>query len=108
MVRISHMLSIRLRLTLWYLCVFGVLLIAFSTYIYSSVSRDIRKRFDASILRNAQGMANYFGEFVERQNIEAGAKETLRELREGRESSAIFREGQLLAANDTDVTEAVA
>ena len=102
------MLSIRLRLTFWYLCVLGVLLIAFSTYIYSSVSRDIRKRFDASILRNAQGEANYFTEFVERNNAEAGAKETVLELREGRESSAIFREGKLLAANDEDVTAAVA
>ncbi len=100
--------SIRVRLTAWYLLVFGTLLVVFSTYIYSSVARDMRKRFDASVLRTAQEMANYFGEFAERKNPESGAKETVIELREGRESAAIFREGQLLAANDNDVTAAVA
>jgi len=100
--------SIRVRLTLWYLLVFGTLLIAFSTYIYSSVASEMRKRFDASVLRTAQEMANYFGEFAERNNVEAGAKETVLELREGRESEAIFREGRLLAANDDDVAVAVA
>src|SRR5260370_16530247 len=99
--------SLRVRFTLWYLLVFGVLLIAFSAYIYSFVSRDMRKRFDASVLRTAQEMANYFSEFAERKNEAAGAKETVLELREGRESAAIFREGQLLASNDEDVTVAV-
>src|ERR1700730_15676741 len=99
--------SIRVSLTAWYLFVFGTLLIAFSTYIYTSVAREMRKRFDASVLRTAQEMANYFGEFAERKNVEAGAKETVLELREGRESSAIFRKGQLLAANDEDVIAAV-
>src|ERR1700674_3311360 len=100
--------SIRVRLTLWYVCVFGALLIVFSAYIYSFVSRDMRKRFDASILRNSQAMASYFTEFAERKNVEAGAKETVKELREGRESAAIYREGQLLATNDDDVIATVA
>ncbi len=100
--------SIRVRLTLWYLLVFGILLFAFSAYIYSIVSRQMHKRFDASVLREAQEMANYFGEFSERKNEQAGAHETVLELREGRESAAIFREGQLLAANDEDVKTAVA
>src|SRR5260370_36982798 len=67
----------------------------------------MRKRFDASVLRTAQEMANYFSEFAERNNVEAGAKATVLELREGRESEAIFREGRLLAANDDDVAVAV-
>src|SRR6266511_1005666 len=99
--------SIRVRLTLWYLLVFGALLIVFSAYIYSLVSRDMRSRFDASLSRNAQAMASYFTEFAERKNVEAGAKETVKELREGRESTAIYREGQLLASNDDDVIAAV-
>ena len=100
--------SIRFRLTAWYLLAFGALLISFSAYIYTSVGRDMRKRFDASVLREAQEMANYFGEFAERKNLEAGARETVTELREGRESAAIFREGKLLASNDADVVAAVA
>lgn len=99
--------SIRVRLTLWYLSVFGVLLIAFSAYIYSIVSRDMRKRFDAAVLRSEQEMVSYFTEFVELKNADGGAQETVKKLREGRESAAIFREGQLLASNDQDVTTAV-
>jgi heavy metal sensor kinase len=94
------------RLTLWYLSVFGVLLIAFSTYIYSIVSRDMRKRFDAAVLRSEQEMVSYFTEFVELKNADGGAQETVKKLREGRESAAIFREGQLLASNDQDVAAA--
>lgn len=100
--------SIRVRLTLWYLLAFGVLLMAFSVYIYSSVSGLMRKRFDASVLRSAQEMAKYFGKTGQGNNMEEGAKQTLRELREGRESAAIFREGQLLAADDDDVLRAAA
>jgi len=100
--------SIRVRLTLWYLLVFGSLLIAFSAYIYSSISSDMRKRFDASLLRTAQAMASYFTEFAERKNVLRGAEETIRELKEGRELAAIFREGQLLTASGEGVTAAIA
>jgi heavy metal sensor kinase len=100
--------SIRVRLTLWYLLVFGGILIAFSAYIYSSISRDMRKRFDASLLRTAQAMASYFTEFAERKNVIRGAEETIRELKEGREIAAIFREGQLLASNGEEIIAALA
>lgn len=100
--------SIRVRLTLWYLLVFGSLLLAFSLYIYSTVSSDMRRRFDLSMVRTAQQMASYFAEFEEQNNTQKGAEETIRDLREGNESAAIFREGQLLAANDEDVLAAIA
>jgi heavy metal sensor kinase len=100
--------SFRARLTLWYLLVFGTLLLAFSTYIYTSVSSDMRKRFDASILRSTQEMSNFFKEFAERGNVETGAQETIKELREGLETTAIYRGDKLIAANDSDVTNAVA
>jgi heavy metal sensor kinase len=99
--------SIRVRLTLWYLLVFGSLIIAFSVYIYYSVSKDMHKRFDAALLRTSQSMANYFSEFGDRDNIEDQAKKTIRQLKEGRESAGIFREGKLLAANNEDVAAAV-
>jgi len=99
--------SIRLRLTLWYLLVFGSLLVVFSIYIYSVVSNDMHKRFDASLLRTAQSMANYFSEFGDRDSVEQEAKETINSLKEGRESAAIFREGELLAANDQDVLDSI-
>ncbi len=91
--------SIRLRLTLWYVLAFGVLLIGFSTYLYSSLADDLRKQFDVSLSRTAQAMANYFTEFAERRNIVGGARETVQESRFGDLSSAIFHKGQLLASN---------
>ncbi len=99
--------SIRVRLTLWYLLIFGSLLVVFSIYMYSLVSNDMHKRFDASLLRTSQSMANYFSEFRDRDNVEEEARETINSLKEGRESAAIFREGNLLAANNDDVVAAV-
>jgi two-component system OmpR family sensor kinase len=99
--------SIRVRLTLWYLLVFGSLIIVFSGYIYSVVSRDMHNRFDASLLRTSQSMANYFSEFRDRENDEEEARETISQLKEGRESAAIFRDGQLLATNNADVVAAI-
>src|SRR5258707_7481976 len=99
--------SIRVKLTLWYLLVFGGLLIIFSIYIYSVVSRDMHNRFDASLLRTSQSMANYFSQFRDRENDEDEAKETISQLKEGRESAAIFRGCQLLATNNYDVAAAI-
>ena len=99
--------SIRVRLTLWYLLVFGSLLVAFSLYIYSVVSNDMHKRFDYSLQRTSQSMANYFCEFGDRSDVQEEARETISSLKEGRETAAIFREGQLLAANNDDVVAAV-
>jgi heavy metal sensor kinase len=67
----------------------------------------MHKRFDASLLRTAQSMANYFSEFSDRDSVEQEAKETINSLKEGRESAAIFREGQLLAANNDEVVAAL-
>src|SRR5216683_8173370 len=52
-------------------------------------------------------MANYFSQFRDRENDEDEAKETISQLKEGRESAAIFREGQLLASNNHDVAAAI-
>lgn len=100
--------NIRVRLTLWYVLTFGSLLIAFSTYIYSSLSSEMRRRFDASLLRNAKAIATHFNEIVVRNNVTGGADRAIREFREGREAIAIFREDQLLASTGEDVTTAIA
>ena len=94
--------SIRVRLTLWYVMVFGVLLVAFSVYLYSSVANDLREQLDVSLERSAQAIANYFDEFTERKNIAAGAQETAHEVGIGNVSTAIYQEGQLIAAGGPD------
>jgi len=99
--------SIRTRLTLWYLLVFGSLLVGFSTYIDSSLSSDLRKQYDASLLRTARATATYFSEFVERKNVAQGARETILEMKLEKLSAAIFQDHQLLAASSDDITTAI-
>jgi heavy metal sensor kinase len=99
--------SIRTRLTLWYLLVFGSLLVGFSTYIDSSLSSDLRKQYDVSLLRTARATATYFSEFVERKNVAQGARETILEMKLEKLSAAIFQDNQLLAASSDDITTAI-
>ena len=108
--------SIRIRLTLWYLTVFGVLLIAFSTYLYSSLAIDSRKRFDFSLLRTADALATYFTQLATRQSPLSSAEETIRAFKVGshsaeiardRLSTAICRDGKLLASSDKDIVSAL-
>ena len=100
--------SIRTRLTLWYLLVFGSLLVGFSTYIDSSLSSDLRKQYDVSLLRTARATATYFSEFVERKNVAQGARETVLEMKLEKLSVAIFQDNRLLAASSDDITTAIA
>jgi heavy metal sensor kinase len=99
--------NIRVRLTLWYVLSFGTLLIAFSTYLYSSVSAEMRRRFDSALLRTAHTMATHFKRIVESGDVAAVAKETIQQLAEGREGVAFYGGGRLLFASDTDVTRAI-
>jgi heavy metal sensor kinase len=100
--------SIRARLTLWYLLGFGSLLAGFSAYIYTSLARDLAQEFDIGLLRTAQSVSDYFAEFVERNNVAAGARETVNELQFERLGTAIFRDRQLLAASNPDTAASVA
>jgi two-component system, OmpR family, sensor kinase len=100
--------SIRFRLTVWYLFVFGLLLTVFSVYIYSQLSLDLRTQFDMSLSRTAQTTANNFSEWTERKDIVGGAEDTVMELRLDNVGAAIFRGSELLAANNSEVTDAIA
>ncbi len=95
--------SVRLRLTLWYVLAFGMLLVCFSIYVLSSLSRDLRGDFDKALIRTADTTASYFEEFAERKKPAAGAVETIRELRLGKTGVAIFRGNELLASTGNDV-----
>jgi heavy metal sensor kinase len=95
--------SVRLRLTCWYVLAFGGLLMAFSLYVLSSVSRDLREQFDRELLQTVYTTSSYFQEFAEKDRAVAGAQETVRELKLGDENIAIFRQSQLLATTTNDV-----
>src|SRR5260370_36025983 len=52
-------------------------------------------------------MANFVSEFRDRESEEDEAKETISQLKEGRESAAIYRDSQMLATNNEDVAAAI-
>ncbi len=92
--------SVRLRLTLWYVLVFGLLLIGFSIFIYTLLSKSLYGRVDQSLSNAAQTTTTEFvTEIAEFQGGVAGAVETLKELQFPNMYLAIFADNQLLASN---------
>ena len=90
--------SIRFRLTLWYVVLFGMGLTVFSLYLFSTLQETIYLQFDESLLRTAQAAAGYFTEFTERGNAEKGAIETVKDIHLGRAAIAIMQDGRFLDA----------
>ena len=99
--------SIRFRLTIWYLLVFGLLLATFSAYVYSQLSLDLHKQFDISLSRTVQTTAHTFIEFAERKQIVDGAEDTVAELHLDNVGAAIFQDRNLLAASSPEISDAV-
>src|SRR5215472_12655095 len=93
--------SVRSRLTLFYVMIFGVLLGAFGLFLYALIRKDAHDRFDLSLTMTARTVANLFHQEL----IENGQEErvaTAHALREYQQPSlflAIFRDDRLLAAN---------
>src|SRR5215510_8913564 len=93
--------SVRSRLTLLYVMIFGVLLGAFGLFLYALISKDAHDRFDLSLTMTARTVANLFHQ----EMIENGQEErvaTAHALREYQQPSlflAIFHDDWLLAAN---------
>jgi heavy metal sensor kinase len=67
----------------------------------------LTQEFDIALLRTAQSLSDYFGEFVERQNLAGGAQETVLELQFERLGTAIYHDRQLLAASNPATAAAV-
>src|SRR5262245_29160626 len=93
--------SVRSRLTLLYVTIFGVLLGAFGLSLYALIRKDAQDRFDSSLTMTVRTVANLFHQEL----IENGQEErvaTAHALREYQQPSlflAIFRDDRLLAAN---------
>ncbi|HUI57034.1 MAG TPA: ATP-binding protein [Bryobacteraceae bacterium] len=99
--------SIRSRLTLWYVFIFGLLLIIFSAEVQFLLAGDLAQRFDDSLLRSARATANYFSEFAEKNRVEAGAQETVRDLQLGAARPAILQADRILASSDPAILAAI-
>src|SRR6185369_14119727 len=95
--------SIRLRLTAWYVLVFGLLLGGFSIVLYLLLAHDLLGHFDSELASNAKVTATFFhNEVLEnRGNIPAGALETLEELQIPGTALAIFERDRQLAATES-------
>ncbi len=93
--------SVRSRLTLLYVLIFGVLLCAFSLSLYALIHKDARGRFDNSLVKAARTVANLFHhEMIENgQEEKEGIKHAFREYQQPNLFLAIFRDDRLLGAN---------
>jgi heavy metal sensor kinase len=93
--------SVRARLTLLYVLIFGVLLGAFSLSLYALIRKDARDRFDRSLTKAARTIANLFHhEMIENGHVESVAiAHAIREYQQPNLFLAIFRDDSLLDAN---------
>jgi two-component system OmpR family sensor kinase len=96
--------SVRLRLTLWYVGVLGLILVAFSTGVYILVARDLRDRLDAGLRSSLETMAaalKHPSPTGETKN--ESMSRVFRELHFSNQAIAIFNaEGQPLVEKSAD------
>src|SRR5512145_934612 len=99
--------SVRARLTLLYVLIFGVLLGAFSLSLYTLIRKDARDRFDRSLTKAARTIANLFHhEMIENGHVEMVAiAHAIREYQQPNLFLAIFRDDRLLDANHNERNE---
>src|SRR5918999_4606994 len=91
--------SVRVRLTLWYVSMLALVLIAFSAVVYTLLSRTLFDRVDEN-LRSVIGVATVSirHDTEEGQSSEGAAQSTLAELYDSQQTLAIFDgSGRLLA-----------
>jgi two-component system OmpR family sensor kinase len=93
--------SVRERLTLWYVSVLALVLIAFSIGIYSLLSRSLYARVDDGIRSVIQvAIISLIHDTEEGQSSQGAAQSTVTELFNPQQALAIFdTSGKLLAAN---------
>ena len=94
--------SVRVRLTLWYVAVFGSLLVAFSVFMYQVLAQNLYARLDQSLTDTAGLVVGEFQSEIEENGgaIDVSAVQALNELQIRGVYLAIFDdEGNLLASN---------
>ncbi|HKQ80376.1 MAG TPA: heavy metal sensor histidine kinase [Blastocatellia bacterium] len=101
--------SVRLRLTLLYVLIFGALLGVFSLSLYALIRKDAHDRFDAALTKAARTVANLFHhEMIENGHVEIVATaHAIREYQQPNLFLAIFRDDRLLDANHIQNVESV-
>jgi heavy metal sensor kinase len=99
--------SVRARLTLLYVLIFGALLSVFSLSLYALIYKDARDRFDGELEKATRTVANLFHhEMIENGQEESVAiAHALREYQQPDLFLAFFRDDKLLAANRSQSAE---
>ncbi|HEY6401100.1 MAG TPA: heavy metal sensor histidine kinase [Blastocatellia bacterium] len=93
--------SVRARLTLLYVLIFGVLVGVFSLSLYALIYKDAHDRFDDELAKATRTAANLFHhEMIENGQLEdVAVAHALREYQQPNLYLAIFRDDQLVASN---------
>jgi len=93
--------SVHVRMTLWYVLVFGLLLGGFSIFVYAAISRAAYSRLDQSLSSRTEITANLLRSEMDESSgdLSAAAAETQRVLSLGDVHMAVFQGGRLLTAN---------
>src|ERR1700730_14417595 len=96
--------SVRVRLTLWYVLVFGGLLVGFRIFLYISLANQAYARLDHLLAHAAETAVAAFKTEMDENggNAPAGAVEALHELRLPDVYVAVFAGNQSLASNLPD------
>src|SRR5262245_56753016 len=99
--------SVRARLTLLYVIIFGALLSVFSLSLYALIYKDARDRFDGELEKATRTVANLFHhEMIENGQEESVAiAHALREYQQPGLFLAFFLDDKLLAANRSQNAE---
>jgi heavy metal sensor kinase len=90
--------SVHVRMTMWYVLVFGLLLGGFSIYVYTAISRAAYSRLDQSLTIGAETAANLLRSEMEESDgdLSAAAAETQKLLSFGEVQMAVFDGGRSL------------
>jgi heavy metal sensor kinase len=93
--------SVHVRMTLWYVLVFGLLLGGFSIFVYAAISRAAYSRLDHSLVNSTEITANLLRSEMEESggDVTAAAAETQKVLSLGDVHMAVFQGRRLLTAN---------
>ena len=95
--------SVRVRLTLWYVMVLALVLIAFSIGLYLLLAQSLRGRLDSTLRNEARALAGSFERQIGEGKPEKEAAQTVQEERSfPRQATAIFNsEGRVIAEKPT-------
>src|ERR1051325_8261564 len=100
--------TVRLRLTLWYVMIFGSLLLMFSVFVYLGVAKNLYDQFDHSLMHSGEIMASAFLNEMDEDQGDArhSSSEAIREILIPDVYTAFFEGGQLVASNFPENQEA--